>query len=134
MNKKAFTLVELLAVIIIISLIGGIGTIAYTNLIRKTSTDVFERYQDTMHAEAIQYVANHYGEITYTNDKTTILLANLPIDTINNPNNKSDTCINNSSYVEITRTRSTSGVLSMSYKVCLNCPSSNFNRCKTYEN
>lgn len=134
MNKKAFTLVELLAVVVIIALIGGIGTIAYTNLIKKASDDAFLRYQDTMHAEAIKYLTDSYHEVTFDNNVAKIYLDDLEIDPINNPKNKDDKCLNNDSYIEATRSRSTSGVLSVTYKVCLNCPNSGFNKCKTYEN
>ena len=133
MNKKGFTLIELLAVIVIIALIGGIGTIAYTNLIKKASDDAISRYQDTMHAEAIQYLSNSYNEITYENNVATILLSNLPIDPINNPKDSNDKCLNNDSYVRATRSRSSSGVLSITYEVCLKC--NGFDKqCKTYEN
>ena len=139
MNKKAFTLVELLATIVIITLIGGIGTVAYTNLIQKSSDDAFKRYRDAMHAEAIYYVTNNYNDnskLNFVNGKATISFNQLQMDPIINPKDKSDKC--EGSYVEVTKSYTASGVLSMNYKVCLLCndfekdnPAA---RCKEYEN
>ena len=139
MNKNGFTLVELLAVIVIIALIGGIGTIAYTNLIKKSSDDIFKRYRDSMHAEAIYYVSNNYNDnskIHFENGKATISLKQLKMDAIVNPKNKNDKC--EESYVEVTKSYSDSGVLSMKYKVCLLCndfeKDNPTDKCKEYEN
>ena len=135
MNKKAFTMVELLVTIIILGLVSSIAVVTYQTIMTNTSTSYFERFQDTMHAEAIMYVTKNYNSITWSNNKATISLSALQVDRIKNPINSNDYCTG--SYVEVTRTH-VSNVLSITYKVCLVCPNttfkSGFNTCKTYEN
>ena len=108
MNKKGFTLVELLATIVIIALLAGIATVSYTSIVKQSSDRVFESYESTMHAEAVYKMTMHADDVTFTDGKAT---------------------------VEVTKSR-VNGVLSMHYKVCLIC--SNYNsdasKCKDYEN
>ena len=134
MNKKGFTLVELLATIVIIILISGIAIVSYNYLVKKSSNSVFESYESTMHAEAIYHVANHYGSITFVNNKVVFTLDDLQIEKFNNPKNNGDTCPD--SYVEATKSY-VGNNLKMSYKVCLICKESNYNvdglECKEYE-
>ena len=131
MNKRAFTLIELLAVIVIIALLVGIGTVAYSSIADQASNKSFQSYRDTMHAEAVHYMSNNYNSVVWTNNSVTLTLSDLKIDPINNPKNKNDLC--QESNVTITRSRhSVSGVLSMSYNVCLRC--NDFNECKVYDN
>ena len=135
MNKLGFTLIEVLSAIVIIAIIAGIGTVAYTGIMTEVSNKSFERYRDTMHAEAIYYVTNHSDKINWNGDTARIMLSELKVDPINNPKNSKDFCTG--SYVDITRSR-TSNVLSITYRVCLVCPNtdfdSSFELCKEYEN
>ena len=135
MNKNGFTLVEVLAAIVIIAIIAGIGTVAYTGIMKSTSDKYFERYRDTMHAEAIYYVTNNSDDINWSENTARISLSTLKMDQISNPKNSNDLCTN--SYVNLTRNR-VNGVLSITYEVCLVCPNTNFDDkfelCKTYEN
>lgn len=131
MNKQGFTLIELLAAIVIISLIAGIGAVAYSSVINSASNHSFERYRDSMHAEAINYVSKNYNTMSWNNNTARINLSNLKMESINNPKNQNDLCTG--SYVDVTRSRnSSSNVLSITYNVCLIC--NDFNECKTYEN
>lgn len=131
MNKHGFTLTEVLAAIVIIAIIAGIGTVAYTNIIKNVNNKVFEQYRDSMHAEAIYYVTNYSDKINWIGNNATISLAELKMDKINNPNDASDLCEN--SYVNVTKTRNTtSNVLSITYNVCLKC--NDYDECMEYKN
>ena len=132
-NKNGFTLVELLAVIVIISLLAGIATVSYASLINQSNNKAFETYEDTMHAEAVYKLTMHFDDVTFTNGKATLYLSDLGIDPINNPINPNDKCVN--SYVEVTKSHVNS-VLSMHYKVCLICNDYNNDgtKCRDYEN
>ena len=130
MNKKGFTLIELLATIMIISLLAAIATVSYSLIMNRVTTKAFESYRDSMHAEAIYYVTNYPERITWTNGTSRIMLNDLNMKQINNPKKANDLCLN--SYVDLTRGYSSSGVLSISYNVCLKC--NDFDECKTYEN
>ena len=133
MNKKAFTLVELLATIVIIALLAGIATVSYTALIKQSGDEVFKAYESTMHAEAVYKLTMHYNDVSFTNNKATLSLDDLEVDPINNPSNPRDKCLN--SYVEVTKSY-VGNVLSMHYKVCLICDNYNSdgNNCREYEN
>ena len=133
MNKHGFTLIELLATLVIIGMLAGIATVSYTSLIKQSSDTYFERYEDTMHAEAVYKLTMHYDDVTFIGDKATLTLSDLGVDPINNPDDSNDKCLN--SYVEVTRTR-VNGNLSMTYKVCLICNkyNKNGNNCHEYDN
>ena len=119
-NKQGFTLVELLATIVVLGLIAGIATVAYTGIVNDSATRVFESYEDTMHAEAVYRLTNFYSDVNFVNNKAVLYLDDLQIEPINNPKDPTDKC--SSSYVEVTRTRNNANkVLSMTYKVCLKC-------------
>ena len=137
MKNKGFTLVELLATIVIITLIGGIGAIAYTNIIRQSETRVYEAYESTMHAETLEILAKKPELLPKNNQTKRFSLTDIKIDPIKNPRNISDLCT--SSYVDVTRHDFNEGgtyVNSLTYKVCLICNDYNKNgtECKTYEN
>ena len=135
MNRHGFTLVELLATIVIIALLSGIGIIAYNSVIKEASDKAFEAYRESMHGEAIYYVSNNSDKITWQNNTARLSLNDLKMDPINNPKDKNDLCQN--SYVDVVRERySGSGVLSINYTVCLICNDYNNDgtNCKTYDN
>lgn len=134
MKNKGFTLVELLAVIVIIALIGGLGLVAYNSIIRQSEIRVYEAYENTMHAETIELLSKHVELIPKKGIPTKYYLSDIKIDPINNPRNRDDYC--NSSYVEVTRNITDSGLDTFTYKVCLICLNYNSDEseCKTFEN
>ena len=106
MNKKGFTLVELLATIVIIALLSGIATISYNAFIKQSEDAAFKRYQDTMHSEAVAYFLDNPGEVSSVpfdgeNNPKRLSLAMLNTKAINNPVDKDDLCPN--SYVDVAR-------------------------------
>ena len=133
MNRKAFTLVELLATIVIISLLSGLAAVSYTLIVNQSADKVFTSYEDTMHAEAVYKLTMHYGEVDFTDNVARLSLNDLQIDPINNPNDSSDMCLN--SYVDVTKSY-VGNVLSIHYKVCLICGNYNSDgsNCRDYEN
>ena len=135
MNKKAFTLVELLAAILIISLISGIAVITYTGVVENGRLSSFHAYEKTMHAEAIGLLFEQPELIPNVGQTKRFSLTDIGIGTFVNPKNKNDTC--SDSYVEVTRSVR-GNVDSFTYKVCLICPYSEYNvngnSCETFEN
>ncbi len=135
MNKKGFTLIELMSVIVIIALISGIATISYTSFINQSRERTFESYMDTLHAEVSTYLMKNTNIIP--SNKETFYLDNLlgsgDVSYINNPADAIDKCtsadVSKDSYIEVTR-NTTSSMISLSYKVCLKC--NNYNNCKEY--
>ena len=113
MNKKGFSLVELLAVIVILAIIGGIAAVSYTSLIDRTETKSYKNYEQSMKSSATMYIIdNGYKNRIMLNE----LIDSNKIDKFNNPKSE-DSCL--SSYVLVTKN---SDDIDLSYKVCLICP------------
>ena len=130
MNKHGYTMVELLAVIVIIGLLFTIATISYTSLINKSNNTVYESYMDAMHEAAITYVIGHPVEDT-KEEKVSLnqLISDNKIDYINNPKDNNDKWPG--SYIEVKREDKNS-VTNYEYNVCLRC--NDYNNCKVYIN
>ena len=134
MNKKGFTLVELLATLSILSFITGIAVMAYTSIVESSKLRSFKTYEKTMYAETVATLT----EATYDPSKADMFpsnhetkhftLTDIGIEPFNNPRNKDDLCPN--SYVEVTRDDyidSDVHVDAFQYKVCLICEHSDYN-------
>lgn len=134
LNKKGFTLVELLAGVVIVGLIMGIGLVSYSSLIGESRNRVYENYMDTVHDELEMYFIENPIEIPNDGNTLKLYLHNLEISPIINPDNSNDTCRSNDnsndSYIEVSRDDSSYGTIALKYKVCLKCQS--FNKCKNY--
>ena len=135
MNNKAFTLVELLATILIISLLSGIGYITYTSVVENSRLSAFHAYEKTMHSENIALLIERVELIPSVNQTKRFSLSDIRVEPFINPKNKNDLCLD--SYVDVTRTV-VGNVDSFTYKVCLICPNSEYNvngnSCETFEN
>ena len=116
MNKKGFTIVELLTVISILAIISSIAVVSYNAIVENTKTKSYENYELTMKSGAMMYVMdNGYpfgGRITLTT-----LLNDNRVNYFNNPNSD-DKCL--SSYVDVIKDENDSS--NLSYKICLICP------------
>lgn len=135
MNKKGFTLVELLVTILIVSLLSGIAVVAYTTVVENGRMSAFKTYEKTMHTETMSMLLDHVELIPAVGRTKRFSLEDIRIEPFNNPKNKEDLCP--SSYVEVTRTQ-VGNVDSFTYKVCLICLNSEYNingtSCEIYEN
>lgn len=63
MNKKGFTLVELLAVIVILAVIAGIAVISYNGITNETKKKVFTNYEASMVNTSKIYYIDHPGDM-----------------------------------------------------------------------
>lgn len=59
MNEKAFTLVELLAVIVIITLLGGIGVVSVNNVMNSSKENSLKMQYESIDATAKIYCQKH---------------------------------------------------------------------------
>ena len=143
MNKKGFTLVELLAAVAIVSILTGIAVIAYNAILENAKMTSFKAYEKTMHAQAMRLMVLSLSEpdkarfFPSNGETKTLSLTDLEIDPFNNPKNKNDLCTD--SYVKVKRTV-IGNVDSFTYTVCLICRQSEYNAsasedlCEVYEN
>ena len=77
MNKYGFTLVELLTVIIIIALISGIATIAYTNLLDYSNPLFYRSLEENIELATNDYLMDHRDITPIGNDTAEINLGDL---------------------------------------------------------
>ena len=135
MNRKGFTLVEVLATLAILSIITGIAITAYTSIVESSKLRAFRTYENTMYAEAMNLLieastdpskANYFPRI---NETKTYELSDLEIEPFRNPRNSNDVCPN--SYVKVKRIDFVDDdgahIDAFEYMVCLICPDSDYN-------
>lgn len=122
MNKKGFSLIELISVIVILAIIMSIGVLSYNSILNNTKNKSYKTYEGTMQGGAMMYIIDNGVP---NDNKITLqqLLDDNRVDYFNDPNSDSK-CLN--SYVEIIKNGSNSD---LSYKVCLICPTYKSNGC-----
>lgn len=77
MSKKGFTLVELLATIVIIGLISGIATVAYSKLINHSNPLFYKSLEENVELATNDYLLDHRDKTPIGNDSTEINLGDL---------------------------------------------------------
>lgn len=145
MNKKGFTLVELLGAISILSILMGIAVAAVTKYQIKARNSVYQTHEKNLKAAAKNYLLDNQGEIPEFNSTKTIkatqLIDDNYIERLNDPVSKEKDC-NDETYVVVTNKgditsdnesvssyyddngdlkRSNTTNLDLEYKVCLKC-------------
>jgi len=139
-NKKGFSLIELLAVIVLLGVIGTIAVVAYNSYYDKSQVKVYQNYEEGMQEAAMEYIIDT-GDMPTATRKLRLTLKYLVGDEKYNekyaipayltrfksPRGSSDTCLDQS-YVEVSqkpKQETTDGKIdynkSLEYKVCLVC-------------
>ena len=141
MKNKGFTLVEMLAALVILAILGAILVINFSNIFSSTQEKVFKTYEDSMKDSTIMYIVDT-GKIPTKNNPLCVKLSDLVksnpsthevayLDKFNNPNSD-DTCDKNSFiFVEVDPNSAnrnntdseghTDNNKKFIYKVCLSC-------------
>ena len=88
-NKKGFSLVELLAVIVILGILFGIGVAAYTRYTTKTRQEAYETMVKSAEHAMEEFMMDNPGEETATLEE---LYKNNYLERPADPSSKSDTC------------------------------------------
>lgn len=123
--NKGFTLVELLAVIVILAVIGGVATISYTTLTKKTENDYYQNLMNNLSLSATNYFNDNRskrpgfdieGKITNCSKVSLqTLVDERYIENVNDPSGNSCDLMN--SYVYIKRD-TTSKYVYRTYLIC----------------
>ncbi|MFA5459401.1 MAG: LamG-like jellyroll fold domain-containing protein [Bacilli bacterium] len=105
MNQRAFTLIELLAVIVIIGVISLITIPVVTRLITENKMDVFKTHEKALETAAESYMSVNQNKLPEMIDETTEVTLQELINTgfikpMTSPNNKKKQC---SGYVLVTK-------------------------------
>lgn len=121
MHKKGFTLVELLAIIVILAILGTVAMITVNYITDKGKTGVYENYEKTLSGSAELYLLENTEKIPSVNGNTRVtydtLTTELFMDKVKDP--KGGSC--QSSYVYIERGVDVSNNYNLTYHACLIC-------------
>lgn len=77
LNRKGFTLVELMAVIAIIGILSGFAVMAVTGYKERTRKKLYTNYEKQMKDATVNYFTKNIDEIPDVNNSTTINLQKL---------------------------------------------------------
>ena len=139
MKNKGFTLVELLGVIVVLAIIGGIATLAITNYIGNSKEKVYRNYVATLKTTLEDYLIDDFakngnllpnvgGSRTFTlND----LINAKVIEELKDPNG--GTCNQTTTIVTVKRDVDTDINFNLTYDVYLDCPRATLT-CTNYTN
>ena len=128
MNKKAFTLVELLAVIVILGVVSLIAIPAVMNRIKASEESAYEQNKEVLLAAGKLYFVNQSIFLEEIGDSITITLSQLinakEIERIKSPFNSTLYCNETGSFVHIEKVANayTSVGFAIEYSVTLECP------------
>ena len=139
MKNKGFTLVELLGVIVVLAIVGGIATLAITNYLGNSKEKVYRNYVATLKTTVEDYLIDDFakngnllpnvgGSRTFTlND----LIHAKVIEELKDPNG--GTCNQTTTIVTVKRDVDTDINFNLTYDVYLDCPRATVT-CTNYTN
>ena len=121
-NKKGFTLVELLAVIIILGILSGIGIVAVGKIINNSKKQYYKTLKSTIKNAAASYFADHRALLpTEKNESNSVTVDDLIYFKYlkdNIQNTSKEDCNKEESKVVVTRL----SLDNYKYEVILKCP------------
>lgn len=126
MNKKGFTMIELMATITLLGIMLTLAVVSVSKYLSKARNTVYRDYEDTLKNATTNYFLNHTGLLPEINDAngTKVLAKTLInegyLENMKDPKNNSLSC-NNNSYVIVTRKGNVGFNMNLEYKVCLVC-------------
>ena len=121
MNKKGFTLVELLGVIVLIAILAGLAVISVNHIINSGKMGLYKNYENTLENATRNYFIDNINDMPSVNSSKNIsyntLLNGKYIEEFKDPN-KGDCSL---SYTEVTRGENVGNNFNIKYKPCLIC-------------
>ena len=124
MNKKGFSLVELLAVIIILVILVTLGYAAVSSYIGDAHDTTYESFESSLVDGATNYLLEHSGNIPNEGESLVIDTAKLIcdgyVDELIDPRDETKTC-NLNSYTIVKRNNNSGYNMDLEYTACLKC-------------
>ena len=125
MNNKGFTIVELLGVIVLIAILGGLAVYSVNKVIQTSKTGSYKMYEKTILLGVENYLLDFpdkqpigYAEKTFYLEE---LISNGYVDKSSGMTDVDCNNLRNDSYVLVKRSFGGSGKVKYNYKVCLMC-------------
>ena len=126
MNKKGFTMVELMAVIIILGILMSLAYMGVSQYLRRARNATYEDFEENIRTGATNYLIDHTGYIPEVGESIVIDVSKLIcegyVEELQDPHSptKGGTC-NLNSYAIVTREEDTSSNMMITYEACLSC-------------
>ena len=139
MKNKGFTLVELLGVIVVLAIVGGIATLAITNYLGNSKEKVYRNYVATLKTTVEDYLIDDFAKngnlLPKVGESRTFTLEELidakVIEELKDPNG--GTCNQTTTKVTVKRDVDTDINFNLTYDVYLDCPRATLS-CTNYTN
>ncbi len=133
-KNKGFTMVELLAVIILIGVLSAVAVTSMSKLTEKAKQSSYDDFEKTLEEAATNYFITYAEEIPSMGNQVTIsaqtLIQKGLLETMNDPADDSKNCDQNS-YVVVRQEASPNGYnMNLIYEPCLVCSHYQSNSCK----
>ena len=134
MNKKGFTMIELLSTITLLGILTVMAVVAYTKYVDKVRMTTYKNYEESLKDAATSYFLNHTGLLPQkgSSDGTKVTAKTLIdegyLENMKDPKNKKGTC-NDNSFVRVTRKNDVGFNMDLEYKSCVVCGKYMSNSC-----
>ena len=124
MNKKGFTMLELLAVIIILGIVIGLAYTSISKYLNQARNATYSDFEQNIKDGVTNYLIDHTGSIPSEGKSLVVDVKKLVcegyVESLQDPNESSKTC-NLESYAIVKRNNDTGYNMDIDYEACLVC-------------
>ena len=124
MNKKGFTVLEVLAVILILGILITLAYMGISKCLNQARSATYEDFEKNIISGVTNYLIDHSGHIPNEGEGLVVDVEKLVcegyIDDLRDPRKSSKTC-NLESYAIVKRNNNTSSNMDIEYSACLKC-------------
>ena len=123
-NKRGFTVVELLVVLVILGILITLAYISVSKYLNQARSTTYEDFEKNITSGVTNYLIDHTGSIPNEGESLVVDVEKLVcegyIDNLQDPRESSKTC-NLESYAIVKRNNDTSSNMDIEYSACLVC-------------
>ena len=124
MNKKGFTMLELLAVIIILGILMSLAYTSISKYLNQARNATYDDFEQNIKDGVANYLIDHTGSIPNEGESLVVDVKKLVcegyVEDLQDPRESSKTC-NLESYAIVKRNNDTSSNMDIEYSACLKC-------------
>ena len=126
-NKKGFTLAELLAVIVVLMIISGLAVFSMSGVIGTGKKGIYKNFEITLKGAVQNYLIDNPGEIPSVGNSKNIYAKDIStyLDEFGAIDGGDCNYAGNNSFVKVTRGNDVSHNFNLTYQTCLICVDSN---------